>query len=88
MITGFYVADLAWRGITGKAAEYLAGIHEANALPMDDHPWSFPEYVNGRDFSAGGTSRQGWSASAAIMGHFALKGKKVFRIHADDTSMQ
>jgi glycogen debranching enzyme len=88
MITGFYVADLARRGEIDKAGAYLDGIHRANAMPMEDRPWSFPEYVNGRDFSAGGTRQQCWSASAAIMGHYALDGKKVFRIHEDDTSVQ
>jgi GH15 family glucan-1,4-alpha-glucosidase len=87
MITGFYVADLARRGKTGQAEKFLAGIHRANAMPMEDRPWSFPEYINGRDFSAGGTRNQCWSASAALMGHHALKGKEVFSIHEDDTVM-
>jgi hypothetical protein len=88
MITGFYVADLARRGQIDRAGEYLAGIHCANAMSMEDRPWSFPEYVNGKDFSPGGNRHQCWSASAAIMGHYALKGKKVFNIHAEDISMQ
>ena len=88
LITGFYVADLARRGETDRAGTYLTGIHQANALPMDGEPWSFPEYVNGRDFTAGGNRYQCWSASAALMGHYALKGKKVFNIHGDDTFMQ
>ncbi|MFO7714442.1 amylo-alpha-1,6-glucosidase [Desulfosarcina sp.] len=88
MITGFYVADLARRGETDKAGAYLAGIHCANAMCMDGQPWGFPEYVNGSNFSAGGNRHQGWSASAAVMGHAALKGKKVFRINEDDTFVQ
>ena len=88
MITGFYVADLARRGQTGAAGEYLAGIHRANAMSMEGQPWSFPEYVNGKDFLPGGNRNQGWSASAAIMGHYALQGRKVFNIHEDDTSVQ
>jgi len=88
MITGFYVADLARRGRTERAEEYLAGIHRANAMSMDGQPWSFPEFVNGKNFSPGGNRNQCWSAAAALMGHFALKGKKVFNIHEDDTSMQ
>ena len=81
MITGFYVADLMERGKSARAGEYLAGIHRANALPMDSEPWSFPEYVNGHDLRAGGNRHQCWSAAAALMGHYALEGKAVFRIH-------
>lgn len=88
MITGFYVADLAGRDKTAMAEEYLVGIHSANAMAMEGQTWSFPEYVNGKDFSPGGTRQQCWSASAAIMGHYALKGKKVFNIHDEDTSVQ
>jgi hypothetical protein len=82
------VADLAQRGETDKARDYLSGIHCANAMVMNDQPWGFPEFINGSDFSAGGNRHQCWSASAAIMGHFALKGKTVFRIHENDTSVQ
>jgi glycogen debranching enzyme len=88
MITGFYVADLARRGETEKAGNYLDAIHGANALPMDGASWSFPEFVNGRDFTAGGTHHQCWSASAAIMGHLALEGKTVFNIYETDTTLQ
>jgi hypothetical protein len=87
MITGFYVADLAGRGHVDKATDYLNGIHRANAMVMDGKPWSFPEYVDGHDFSPGGNRNQCWSASAAIMGHHALQDKKVFNIHEDDPSM-
>jgi hypothetical protein len=88
MVTGFYMADMARRGETEMAERYLAGIHFANAMSMDDQPWSFPEYVNGNDFSAGGNRNPCWSASAAFMGHYALKGKKVSTIHEDDTPVQ
>ena len=88
MITGFYVADLARRGKTSQAEKFLAGIHRANALPNKAQPWSFSEYINGSDFTAGGTRNQCWSASAALMGHYALKGREVFTIHEDDTSVQ
>jgi hypothetical protein len=54
---------------------------------MEEQLWSFPEYINGRDFSAGGTRNPCWSASAALMGHYALKGKEVFTIHEDDTAV-
>ena len=79
MVTGFYVADLAKRGKRELAQRYLEGIHRANALEMDGEPWSFPEYVHGRRFTAGGTRQQGWSAAAAIIGHHALQGKPLFR---------
>ena len=80
MITGFYVADLAQRGKTDAAREFLNGIHEANAKEMNGEPWSFPEYVHGRKFIAEGTPHQGWSAAGALMGHHALAGQPVFRI--------
>ena len=79
MVTGFYVADLAARGKHEMAQHYLAGIHRANALQMDGEPWSFPEYVNGQTFIAGGTRYQGWSAAAAVIGHHALKGIPLLR---------
>jgi hypothetical protein len=88
MITGFYVADLARRGKTNLAEKFLTGIHRANFMPMEDKRWSFPEYVNGNDFTAGGNRWQCWSASAALMGYYALKGRKVFTVHEDDTFMQ
>lgn len=79
MVTGFYVADLAARGRQSEARDYLRGIHQANALMMEDEPWGFPEYVHGRKFTAGGTRHQSWSAAAAVMGHHALEGKPLFR---------
>ena len=88
MVTGFYVADLVRRGRSELARDYLEGIHRANAMPMDDKPWGFPEFVHGADFTAGGNRHQCWSASAALMGHHALKGRKVFTIHEDDTAVQ
>ncbi len=88
MVTGFYVADLVRRGRSELARDYLEGIHRANAMPMDGKPWGFPEFVHGADFTAGGNRHQCWSASAALMGHHALKGRKVFTIHEDDTAVQ
>jgi hypothetical protein len=75
MVTGFYVADLAARGKQDQARDFLLGIHRANAMPMEDEPWGFPEYVHGRQFTPGGTRLQGWSAAAAVIGHHALQGK-------------
>ncbi len=80
MITGFYVADLAGRGRTERARDFLDGIHWANALPMEGAAWSFPEFVHGRKWTAGGTTRQGWSAAAAVIGHHALRGEPVLRL--------
>ncbi|NIR30600.1 MAG: hypothetical protein GWN21_08680 [Gammaproteobacteria bacterium] len=79
MVTGFYVADLAQRGEHAAARRYLVGIHRANALPMDGETWSFPEFVHGREYTAGGTRHQGWSAAAAVIGHHALRGARVIR---------
>jgi glycogen debranching enzyme len=79
-ITGLYVAALAEQGDTETAGKFLQAVHEANALQMDGTKWSFPEYVHGQNGTAGGTLRQGWSAAGAIIGHHALKGKRLFRI--------
>jgi len=80
LITGFYVADLAQRQRTELGQKHLQAIHEANALPMDDEPWAFPEYLNGQTFQPGGTRHQGWSAAAAVIGQHTLEGQSLFRI--------
>lgn len=82
MLSGFYVADLARRNKKEKALQYLNGVHRANALEMNGEAWGFPEYLHGIEYTAGGTRRQGWSAAGALIGHYALAGKEVFRIHA------
>lgn len=79
MLTGFYIADLAARGQDEKAARYLDAVHRANALAMDDEGWSFPEYVHGREYTAGGTRHQGWSAAGAVIGSHVLEKKPLFR---------
>jgi hypothetical protein len=86
IVTGFYVADLARRQRTDAARRHLQAIHCANALPMEDEDWGFPEYVHGQKFTAGGTRHQGWSAAAAIIGHHALAGQLIIRI--DDRNAQ
>ena len=78
MVTGFRVADLAARGHTDLARQYLEGIHRANALAMEGHDWGFPEFIHGRQHTPGGTPRLGWSAAAAIIGHKACEGNMVF----------
>ncbi len=80
LITGFYVADLAQRRHTEQGHKYLQAIHKANALPMDDEPWSFPEYLHGKTLQPGGTRHQGWSAAAAVIAQHALEGQRLFRI--------
>ena len=78
MITGFYVADLAQRDKKEAAEAFLLGIHESNAMGKDSGKWEFHEYANGKTFEPEGVSYQGWSGAAAIMGHQALQGKKIF----------
>ncbi len=84
LITGFYVADLAGRDRHVAAERYLDALHRANALEMDGEPWSFPEYVHGKELTAGGTRHQGWSAAAAVLAHHALDGRPVFRVGGPD----
>lgn len=84
MITGFYVADLARRQKTLLAKTHLQAIHRANALVMDDQAWGFPEFVHGQKLTPGGTRSLGWIAAAAIIGHHAVNGENVFRIHEEE----
>lgn len=79
MVTGFYVADLAQRGLEDDARRYLNAVHRANALEMNGEPWSFPEYVHGQKLTPGGTQHQGWSAAGAIIGHHAIAGETILR---------
>ncbi len=81
MLTGFYVADLAQRGQAELGRAYLEGIHQANALEVNGDPWGFPEFIHGQRYTAGGTSYQGWSAAAAVMGHHALEGRPPLRFN-------
>lgn len=84
MLTGFHAADLARRGHLGPARRYLRAVHAGNRLAMDGETWSFPEFVHGRDHTAGGTRRQGWSAAAAVIAHEALQGREVFQVRDRD----
>lgn len=88
MITGFYVADLARRGEQARAARHLEAIHGANRMPADEETqpdaappteWGFSEYLSGDALRPGGTSPQTWSAAGALLGHYALQGRAVFR---------
>lgn len=80
LVTGFYVADLARRQRAELGRSYLRAIHDANALPMEDEPWGFAEYLNGQTLQPGGTSHQGWNAAAAVIGQRTLEGQNLFRI--------
>lgn len=80
MVTGFYAADLAQRGLREEAAAFLDGINWAGSLAADGEPWSFPEFIHGRDVTPGGTQHQAWSAAAAVMGRRALDGEQVLRV--------
>jgi hypothetical protein len=83
MITGFYVADLARRKRIKDAQKYLAAIHRANAMEMKGEKWAFAEFIHGQKLIADGTCHQGWSAAAAVIGHHAIAGERVFRIDGD-----
>ena len=84
MVTGFYVADLAARGKQDEAEQFSNGIHWANSLPLDE-PWSFPEYVHGLNFTAGGTKQQAWSAAAAVIAHQAVQGKPLLQVKGSES---
>lgn len=79
MITAFYVADLAQRGKTEKAREYLKAVQRANASEISGEEWSFPEYMHGRELIPGGNIHMGWNAAAAVLAQRALEGEPVFR---------
>ena len=80
MLSGFYVADLARRKKSNQAKRYLSAINKANAMPMNDTSWSFPEFIHGKTFQPGGNQYQGWSAAATIIGTETIAGKNLFRI--------
>jgi glycogen debranching enzyme len=84
MVTGFYACELSRRGRKAEAQRFVEGINRANAMPMDDEPWGFAEYIHGSELKPSGTKHQGWSAAAAVMGQRAIEGHSVFRI--DDPS--
>lgn len=78
LVTGFYAASLAKRGKQDLAQQYVAGIHRANRREMHGHPWSFPEYLHGRDHTPGGMGPMGWSAAAAIIAEQYTRGCRLF----------
>ncbi len=81
MLAGFYAADLALRGDKDQARRYLDGIAAANRMEIDNSPWVFPEFVNGRNFTPGGNAAQCWSASAYMMAFHGLQNKPIFSIN-------
>lgn len=83
MVNGFYAAALARRGKEDAVRRVLKAIHEANRLPAensdgDKTDWSFPEYVNGKTFAAGGVHPMGWSAAGALIADAYLEGRRLF----------
>lgn len=78
LVTGFYAASLAKRGKRELAWQYIDGIHRANQREMNGRAWSFPEYLHGREHSAGGTNQMGWSAAAAIIAEQFARGNRLF----------
>ena len=47
---------------------------------MDNHLWSFPEYVHDEEHTVGGTHPIGGSAAAAVIAEQAIQGNLVFNI--------
>ncbi len=80
MLTGFYAADLAFRGQHDSARRYLDAIAAANSMEMGERSWGFAEFINGKDFSPGGNVGQCWSASAYLMAYSGLQNKPIFSI--------
>lgn len=78
LVTGFYAASLAKRGRVELARQYVTGIQRANQREMDGREWSFPEYLHGRDHSAGGMGPMGWSAAAAVIAEQYVRGARLF----------
>lgn len=84
LVTGFYATSLAVRGKAELAVAYRDAIHAANALEKDGEPWSFPEFVHGREGTPQGTCPLGWSAAAAVIAECYCNGKRLFE--EDDCS--
>lgn len=82
MVTGFYAAALAAAGKRELAEEYALGIHNANRATQNGEPWSFPEYLDGKQFAPGGTRHMVWSAAAAVLAEKYLEGEQLFQ-HED-----
>lgn len=80
LITGFYAADLARRGLADRASRFATALHRANALEMEAERWSFPEFVHGTKLEADGVRHQGWSAAAAVIAELALDGEEIFGV--------
>jgi hypothetical protein len=78
LVTGFYAASLAKRGKLELAERYCTGIHAANRMEKEGRPWSFPEYLHGKEHTPGGTSSMGWSAAAAVIAEQFASGKRLF----------
>jgi hypothetical protein len=86
MVNGFYAAALARRGKQAAARRVLQAIHAANRLPAESEggearKWSFPEYLHGKKFTAGGVRPMGWSAAGALIADAYIDGKRLFEIN-------
>lgn len=78
MVTGFYAASLARRGKRDLARKYADGIHRANRTEVENGKWSFPEFLHGKNLSAGGTHPMAWSAAGAIIAEHSLENEHPF----------
>jgi len=80
LVTAFYTAALARRDNRDLARRYADGVHDANRRETDDRPWSFPEFLHGQTHAPGGVSPMGWSAAAAVIAEWAVRGEQLFPV--------
>jgi hypothetical protein len=84
MVNGFYAASLAKRGKPERARRFLEAVHDANRRPAaeepggEEKPWSFPEFLHGRNFTPGGVHPMGWSAAGALIADAYVDGRRLF----------
>ena len=78
LVTGLYAAAKAARGDHERAERFRRGVHAANHVEVDGQAWSFPEYLDGAEHRAGGTSPLGWSAAAAVIADAYVDGVRLF----------
>lgn len=87
VVTGFYAASLARRKKTEAAKAYCRGIHEANRKSDENAgDMGFPEFLQGKHFTPGGTHRMAWSAAAAVLAEQYIAGKQLFVENESDSS--
>ncbi len=66
MLSGWYIMDLVQRGQLELAKKYLTGLQ---AVTAD----GFPEYVDAKEFKAGGTPQLTWTAAAVILAEYTVR---------------